>query len=598
MQAGRSFDLFFRGDHKEIVRRYHDTPKGGGPGDMAFIVGSLAFIGRLEEAEVVFDNEEPNLDPEARCFSLFFLAITHNRNGQQAGFFHRLNQIRRIHGSFSGGAFYWMQAIAFFHFNGSRFKVAERLAKRAYLEATVQQNFYGRALALDLHGHALVAIGDVEAGIASMRRAKQFFEQLGNGSYVRVMDKAISNYQVLYTPHLLSSDEKLGFPANVVALTQNNYTDVFQLLTAVRALCLSGRLDEAHVYLEKAQTIVESEAHKRCEPVVSFRKAMLEWSSGKTEYAKQILSELELNLDKFDYKFQAQILGFLHKISSSCGQDTDQSRLLRLKKITAISQYGLAKRILRRQGHCLSDITLGKDPLGDIIDQIHSQSTPLEEKFALIIKHSLFGMLYEVLELDRSEIVIYVNPLPNSLFIFDRGNVTFVEQHVSQNLVSKCLQIFSETTCLSKAELVDILWGYSYHPTRHDPLVYNLMTRVRTVLGDNSGTWIEAKGGGYQVSPMIRILCHSWSPQISVSDEPLTKSHHDLSELNQRQVKIIQYLNRFESLTAKDCSDLFEGVSRVTVSRDLKGLSTERYLLRHGRGKATYYTLNQERLSQ
>ncbi|MCK6592542.1 MAG: hypothetical protein L6Q76_33730, partial [Polyangiaceae bacterium] len=46
--------LFYAGHYAEIVRRWVDGVEEGNSADFPFLVGALAFVGRLEEARALF----------------------------------------------------------------------------------------------------------------------------------------------------------------------------------------------------------------------------------------------------------------------------------------------------------------------------------------------------------------------------------------------------------------------------------------------------------------------------------------------------------------------------------------------------------------
>ena len=137
------------------------------------------------------------------------------------------------------------------------------------------------------------------------------------------------------------------------------------------------------------------------------------------------------------------------------------------------------------------------------------------------------------------------------------------------------------------------MWGYSYHPMRHDPLVYSMVARLRTVLGPFQ-SWLISDQDGYRLLDGITI---NWlKPEIegapaTVASPTLPKDV--FKNLNHRQIKILEYIQTHGSIHLQDCLELFE-VSKVTASRDLSHLHQQDYVLRLGRGKATKYLLNSE----
>jgi len=60
--------------------------------------------------------------------------------------------------------------------------------------------------------------------------------------------------------------------------------------------------------------------------------------------------------------------------------------------------------------------------------------------------------------------------------------------------------------------------------------------------------------------------------------------------LNERQVEAVLYAGEHRRITAKEYRALVS-ISDVTAYRDLKDLSERGLLVRHGRGRGTYYDL-------
>lgn len=65
-----------------------------------------------------------------------------------------------------------------------------------------------------------------------------------------------------------------------------------------------------------------------------------------------------------------------------------------------------------------------------------------------------------------------------------------------------------------------------------------------------------------------------------------------LSKLNERQIKIWEYLVENKTITAKECENLFEHISRKTINFDFKKMQDIGLLHSMGQSKATYYEPN------
>lgn len=66
----------------------------------------------------------------------------------------------------------------------------------------------------------------------------------------------------------------------------------------------------------------------------------------------------------------------------------------------------------------------------------------------------------------------------------------------------------------------------------------------------------------------------------------------ELSKLNERQIKIWDYLIENKTITAKQCEELLEGIPRPTINRDLKIMQQMNLIHPIGESVSTYYQLN------
>lgn len=245
----------------------------------------------------------------------------------------------------------------------------------------------------------------------------------------------------------------------------------------------------------------------------------------------------------------------------------------------------------------------GKDPLGDLLDDIHDPQFSTEEKLERIEKNGYWSFAYEVLHIPRSQCCLVLNALPGLILIFDRGQVGAHKVQLNSQMV-KLFQILGqgETT---REELVAGLWGYSYNPLRHDSLIYGLMSRVRSLLGEAEVYLVSNESGSYSLRRDFQVIQWrgAWQekkssmPRQGAQHNPDTKSAMLDVALNQRQRKILRYLEQNKELDLNHCLSLFEGVSKVTLSRDLSQLVERKLLLRLGRARSTSYILSSEHQS-
>ena len=153
----------------------------------------------------------------------------------------------------------------------------------------------------------------------------------------------------------------------------------------------------------------------------------------------------------------------------------------------------------------------------------------------------------------------------------------------------------------SKEDLIEAVWGYSYDPLRHDPLIYGLMGRMRHTLEEFSG-WIVATDGGYQLDEGVSVtfLSHSVKkPGTSQSVEEWDDTNQDKEsspftpfedfDLNLRQLKFLASIKVSDLYTTNEYQKMFPSISRITASRDLNLLVKHKILKRTGKARATSY---------
>jgi ATP-dependent DNA helicase RecG len=77
-------------------------------------------------------------------------------------------------------------------------------------------------------------------------------------------------------------------------------------------------------------------------------------------------------------------------------------------------------------------------------------------------------------------------------------------------------------------------------------------------------------------------------------ESPIERKEIDYSaySLNERQIEALKFMERKGKLTLKDFRNLFQGVSRKTLARDMSDLVTKKLVQKNGNKKGTFYTLS------
>jgi hypothetical protein len=588
-KAAKLEGLFVRGEHKAILEQTIDCPEFRRPeAGLEYLIASLCFVGRLPEALTLYSMWEPHMSAEALAASQAYLSIAQARAGQleQALVFIRsLGKFRREH-RLPLVNFYYEQAQTFYYWRRHRLRLALQFAERALDAAWRSEFFFGRALATDIMGHLLVDLGQVQRGMAALEKAHQYFTSLGYCQYVEVIETALIGYQLEFNPYGTDALANLRQRIDSLNPETNNYTLSFLYTELGHQLALRGDLIGAGEALEDAGSLIQRYGLKRDQGWLLFRKAYLSHLSGKDSMALQYLNDLiKPSMDAGDEDLLVKARGLQQLVGLRLGMPVPVHR----SHASFHRKYGyaVAERINRRQHGQKETAEWAQDVMGDFLDSLQSHDLSLLEKIQAVLKSGLLSFLPELLSVPRTERVLYFEVEPQTLILFDHGSVYKAEGAVTTQM-QKFVRLLIDGP-KTKAELVHAIWGYAYHPLRHDPLIYGLVYRLRSLLGLRED-WIQAQGDGYSLRPDINVQFFQLYANISntvVSEEDTKKSATDL---NIRQLRILQYLQQHETIDIQGCVELFQ-TSKVTASRDLSNLTERGLLMRTGKGRNTCYGL-------
>ena len=173
--------LFFCGNHADVLQRSVDSPSGCvAVADLHLIIGSLSFLGRLDEAQTLFAGRQREMQEPARCAARFFLGISlcrHSHYKQSLAFLvANLNQSQASKDQLI--RFYAYQGLGFYRFFCGRFRRARRSAQMAHHAAFAAHFSWGKMISMDLIGHSCVQVGEVSLGLSHLARAAGFAKTL------------------------------------------------------------------------------------------------------------------------------------------------------------------------------------------------------------------------------------------------------------------------------------------------------------------------------------------------------------------------------------------------------------------------------------
>ncbi len=594
--------LFYRGSTDEVLKLTVDQAFGESISleHWPFVIGALCFKGRVDEAEIRFQAIQSQLPEEGRVACQFYLGIGFARLSLYARarslFSQNLRILRYGKSSRHNGVplashapaeakirFYVWQGIGFFRQLCGRKTLALAAAQKAWQAAITADDYFARMLATELLGHSLIGSGLIAVGMRELETAYALAQNLGHGAYEKATYRSLLMYKIQfgYPPYdaIQTIRELLG-----ESRVANNYSDNALSLELIRQFILRGELNQASRLHEEIGRSIYVERHRRHEIFWHLQGAEIAWLRRDLAGFRLALTQAEATLDReCDEALLLHILGL--RMRENPAALHEQSR-----RLTRRLGSDIAARMLARHDGQRLEKARGEDPLGDILDGLCSKESSMLQKLGLVLDSPYLGLLSKLLPLQGAEQSLHILMPQGALIIVDKGDIARADALISPQTID-LLRIISQGW-VQKQQLVEAIWGYNYHPLKHDSLVYSLISRVRTQLGP-AGPWIEHGSMGYCLRAGIHMEFHNFQP--AAVNTPLTAIPMELSpaaaSLNSRQLLILEELQQRPTINVEDCVTLF-GTSRITASRDLSGLCQEGLIQRIGKGRGTEYRLN------
>lgn len=583
--------LFYRGEHQELLAETLDRvpPIAVSPADAPYLIGALTFLGRQEEADVLFERYEARFSREGECMARFFLGISLCRHSHydraQA---HLARNLRLARGQKSGSlSFYAFQGVAFYRYFGGRYANALKAGRRAFQAAVTVDYLYGKFLAVDLMGHALLQTGEVSSGLQRLRESIRYSKLLGEGQVDHGVRISLACYQAAFGISPKTDIETLQNLSRKLS-PQDTYSQASLLLEIGRQLALRGQHRASQETLNQACRLIYSSGNRRQGVLLNLRYAENLYRVGEYHQALSLIRSTTRELDpRVDKALQLQISGMELKLKRALGLSPQNDPLEdAVKRLTQYTGMGIAQRMSRRvQGGTTYLRALGEDPLGDLLDVSQSETSG---NLSDILASGYLSLLNLRLPIEPGESSLYFDIEPDGLLIVDRGDLEYVPRGVSQ--VLKGIAHALERGECSKERLIETVWGYKYDRLRHDPLIYQAVSRLRQLLGDR-GRWLEATEQGYRLARGVRVRFYrplsAERPEFTPAEATLPEDEL-IAQLNHRQLTILRKFRNKEFFDVQTCKVLFK-VSQITATRDLSGLHKLALIKRVGKGRATRY---------
>lgn len=565
---------------------------------MPFWIGSLVFTGNLEKALALFEPETLPTDLRVAC--RFYVILGYIRKSLYAKAKEELaiNLKERANTTAPQDLFYIYQGIAFYRFFCGRYLAAKKHAHRSYSYAIKSRFVFGEMISRDLLAHCLVQLGQNREGLKLFDQAMTLAEKNKNEWLSAAIHISILKFRAQLGINPAQDLEDLKKALTKLA-PQDTYSIAELLLEMIRQHILRGEFTQAEACFSQASEVIYKHQNRRQIALLNLRMSYMLYLQGQYVQALHIVRFAEQNIDAaIDLNLWTQMSGLKIMILRETEKASPSSAQLWLDRMSR-TQMAIHKKIISRQNKMKHTYASGEDLIGDLLDKI-TAGDPMAPR--LLVESGYYGLLHKCYRLPFGTQCLIFDLLPGSLVILDKGNVTFKKKALN-SILRKILIMLRDRPC-SKEELVEHIWGYSYDPLRHDPLIYSSMNKVRKFL-ENYGDWIELSENGYRLKSEVKVIIKnnlkretSTSKMSSlnaliekVQEQPLALSftkNLDLQNMNFRQLQVLEYLKKNQSISINELALKLE-ISKPTATRDLSQLHKMGKLKRVGKGRATRY---------
>jgi len=586
------YKLFYRGKYQDVVSYLLDRdPAPVPPSFTPPLVASLTFLGRIDEAEMLYERAERELGALEKTICRFFLGVVKCRHFQFARarryFGVNAREARRASGLNTIDAdrirFYVCQGFGFYRYTYGHLLPALRWAKKAYQASFRADYLFGRLFSQDLLAHVEINLGRTHVGLKLIEQNIRLATSMDRDAVVQMSRVTRVIYRSRFGISSTDASEELLRTLSETTF-EDGYSRACLLAELAHQYVLRGNATQAKETLNTACEYVYRIDNPRLEILLNFRIAYLLAQKGELAQSLHLVrSSLERLREKVDRHLEMKLRGLEFQLLTRLGETATLPALAgELKTLTRKTGYFVASRLLeRREGRYSSSQFRLQDPLGDFIDDIDRGGS---EVISEILEKGWFGLLYKVCDVDPTVRTLLIGLSGKSLTLFEAGNVRHVPRGAS-NQVAKFLCVLADGP-KGKEEIITRVWGERYHPLRHDPLLYTLVSKLRKELGEHCA-WVEASEKGYELQRGVIVREFQRAP------EPASEIVHatemtDHPELSFRQRQILGLAQQTSFIDVKILGEQFS-VSPATANRDLSQLEKLGWLSRSGRGRATRY---------
>lgn len=192
--------------------------------------------------------------------------------------------------------------------------------------------------------------------------------------------------------------------------------------------------------------------------------------------------------------------------------------------------------------------------------------------------------------ISEKKMQLIIDIMPNSILIYEHGNFYYHKDVLTSQLRGLLLLIFSGPQ--NQEDIIKKLYGYNYEAYRHDPMVYSLIHRLRSIISPFEN-WLEFKNKKYQINEDVSIL---FFEQLGTFEKPGQEKIPELPtiyknkehQLNYRQLWALHFAIQHGYVRSQDLTRNHK-VTAMTAFRDLQQLVQQKIMRKKGNGRSTHY---------
>lgn len=482
--------------------------------------------------------------------------------------------------------FYVNQGRAFFDFFFSQHRRSQESSLKAHQSLLKMKNPppFVLWMSLDIQGHNHIQLGEIHVGLKMFQAAGEVAKKSKLKNLADESHLSYEYYKAEFAADIVSSLDRLQKLFQKTSV-ENDYSKSQIMLQIAKLLLLKGEFRAAQDFLSANFNWIYQNENKRKVAHMNTLLARLLFVRGQFIEALGIIKVAQSHLSvEIDKALLMPILGLEGRILRAMNQD-DGAVQKQIQSFAKSIDNFLRHRIQQRQlGHAFSAVR-GQDEIGDLIDEATQHLSA--DLLSQILEKQLLGILPEILKIDTFRPTLVMTELKDKFLILDSDQILVLEERLSKSL-QKVLVLLSQGP-QSKQTLIEKIWGYDYHPLRHDPVVYSTFVRLRKILGKKA-FWIQNDEQYYYLHSGVRIVDRTVReiPVPTKTAFPSTASNlaETQRQLNFRQLESLESIRNF--IGVGEYAKKWK-VTKMTALRDLRGLADLGYLQISGKGRATRY---------